>query len=90
MFQQIPPTSFFVGFLKEMLCRYFATKKEYDWGFHGRIVINSTRLITEGTFTETNIDERDVRPELLVGKINVQIFYLEIISMLRLHYAKKT
>ena len=49
---------------------YCATKKEYYYGFHGHIVINSTGVITGGTFAAANIDERDVCPELLVGKIN--------------------
>ncbi|MGA8163983.1 MAG: transposase, partial [Waddliaceae bacterium] len=42
----------------------------YYYGFHGHIVINSTGVITGGTFAAANIDERDVCPELLVGKIN--------------------
>jgi len=37
---------FFVGFLKEMIYGYYGTKKEYDYGFHGYIVNNSTAVIT--------------------------------------------
>lgn len=43
---------------------YCASKKEYYYGFHGHIVINSIGVITTGTFTAANIDERDVCPEL--------------------------
>lgn len=48
---------------------YCAAKKEYYYGFHGHIVINSIGVITAGTFAAANIDERDVCPEL-VEKIN--------------------
>jgi hypothetical protein len=43
---------------------YCASKKEYYYGFHGHILINSIGVITTGTFTAANIDERDVCPEL--------------------------
>jgi hypothetical protein len=38
--------------------------KKY-YGFHGHLVINSIGVITAGTFTAANIDERDVCPELM-------------------------
>lgn len=44
---------------------YCATKKEYYYGFHGHVVINSLGVITAGTFAAANIDERDVCPELV-------------------------
>ena len=44
---------------------YCAAKKEKYYGFHGHLVINSIGVITAGTFTAANIDERDVCPELL-------------------------
>jgi hypothetical protein len=43
---------------------YCAAKKEIYYGFHGHLVINSIGVITAGTFTAANIDERDVCPEL--------------------------
>ena len=48
---------------------YCATKKERYYGFHGHLVISSIGVITAGTFTAANIDERDVCPEL-VEKMN--------------------
>jgi hypothetical protein len=48
---------------------YCAAKKEYYYGFHGHIVINSIGVITAGTFAAANIDERSVCPELL-EKVN--------------------
>lgn len=48
---------------------YCASKKEYYYGFHGHIVIDSRGVITAGTFAAAHIDERDVCPELL-EKIN--------------------
>lgn len=44
---------------------YCATKKEHYYGFRGLIVINSIGVITAGTFTPANIDERDTCPELV-------------------------
>jgi hypothetical protein len=46
---------------------YCATKKEYYYGFHGHIVINSMGVIAGGTFAAANIDERDVCHELVNG-----------------------
>jgi len=43
---------------------YCATKKERYYGFHGHLLISSMGLVTTGTFTAANIDERDVCPEL--------------------------
>ncbi len=43
---------------------YCATKKETYYGFHGHLAINSIGLITSGTFTAANVDERDICPEL--------------------------
>lgn len=43
---------------------YCATKKEHYYGFRGHVVIDSCGVVTEGTFTAANIDERDVCPEL--------------------------
>ncbi|GAB4184740.1 MAG: hypothetical protein Tsb0015_01150 [Simkaniaceae bacterium] len=44
---------------------YCATKKEHYYGFRGHLVINSIGVITAGTFTAANVDERDVCPELV-------------------------
>lgn len=44
---------------------YCATKKETYYGFHGHLVISSIGVITAGTFTAANVDERDVCPELM-------------------------
>ena len=44
---------------------YCAAKKEPYYGFHGHLVINSIGVISAGTFTAANIDERDVCPELM-------------------------
>lgn len=44
---------------------YCATKKERYYGFHGHLVINSIGVVTAGTFTAANVDERDVCPELV-------------------------
>lgn len=41
-----------------------ASKKERYYGFRGHIVISSTGVVTAATFTQANIDERDVCPEL--------------------------
>jgi hypothetical protein len=43
---------------------YCAAKKERYYGFRGHIVINSNGVVTAATFTQANIDERDVCPEL--------------------------
>lgn len=44
---------------------YCAAKKETYYGLHGHLVISSIGLISAGTFTTANIDERDVCPELM-------------------------
>ncbi len=44
---------------------YCAAKKERYYGFHGHLVINSIGVVTAGTFTAANVDERDVCPELM-------------------------
>jgi Transposase DDE domain len=44
---------------------YCAAKKETYYGFHGHLVISSIGLITAGTFTAANVDEKDVCPELV-------------------------
>lgn len=44
---------------------YCATKQETYYGFHGHLVVNSIGVITAGTFTAANVDERDVCPELM-------------------------
>jgi hypothetical protein len=44
---------------------YCATKKEHYYGFRGHIVINSIGVISAGTFTAANMDERNVCPELI-------------------------
>jgi hypothetical protein len=44
---------------------YCATKQETYYGFHGHLVISSIGVITAGTFTAANVDERDVCPELM-------------------------
>ncbi len=44
---------------------YCATKKERYYGFRGHIVINSMGVVSAGTLTAANVDERDVCPELV-------------------------
>ncbi len=44
---------------------YCAAKQETYYGFHGHLVVNSIGVITAGTFTAANVDERDVCPELM-------------------------
>ncbi len=44
---------------------YCAAKKEKYYGFHGHLIVNSIEVITAGTFTAANIDERDVCLELM-------------------------
>lgn len=44
---------------------YCATKKEHYYGFRGVIVMSSIGVVTSGTFTAANIDERDICPELV-------------------------
>lgn len=44
---------------------YCASKKETYYGLHGHLLINSIGVITAGTITAANIDERDVCPELM-------------------------
>jgi len=51
---------------------YCATKKERYYGFKGHIVISSIGVIAAATCTASNIDERDVCPEL-VEKIRGQL-----------------
>lgn len=52
-------------FKGEAAYSYCATKKEFYYGFHGHLVINSIGVISAGTFTAANVDERDVCPELM-------------------------
>jgi hypothetical protein len=44
---------------------YCATKQERYYGFRGHIVVNSIGVVTAGTFTSANVDERDVCPEIM-------------------------
>lgn len=44
---------------------YCAAKQETYDGFHAHLVISSIGVITAGTFTAANVDERDVCPELM-------------------------
>lgn len=53
------------SFKGEAAYGYCATKKERYYGFRGHVVISSTGVITAATFTQANVDERDVCPEIV-------------------------
>jgi hypothetical protein len=52
------------NFKGEATYGYCAAKQEKYYGFEGHLIISSIGVITAATFTASNVDERDVCPEI--------------------------